>query len=345
MESDLLERKNELNKLKSKGNSYHKNYNMMNQLYKTNEAKVRSLESEIRKLKGDMTKKEINLRKTTDAMEMLAGELRRKGLKRRGLTELLGSICEMIDLDEVYDEELSIDTEEEIKWGVNENLRSVNEELDEKSILGMEEEFEKTMQGFNTLDSDIFNNKEYNDGDQVPNYQYFEDQTDRKEIKDDIFKRNYDSHLTENKSRKLSDMKDAEKSREEYRSQLEEEIEGNLLKRMRPSRSFLENKKSKDDQSDDTMIGRRGRSSLAISSNTEMTEGQKSRIYGKCRLLDSELFEIVEKEQMEMRVKMFRKVDDFVIWLMEYMEEKIRKVKSEYKALLSEKSRFMRIFW
>jgi hypothetical protein len=271
---------------------------------------------------------------------MLAGELRRKGLKRRGLTELLGSICEMIDLEEVYDEELSIDTEEEMKWGVNDNLRSVNDEFDEKSILGMEEEFEKEMKNFNTLDSDVFHNKEYNEGEEIPMYLYQED-NERKESKDDIFKRNYDSHLTENKSRKVSDMKEADKSREEYRSQLEEEIEGNLLKRMRPSRSFMENRKIKDDQSDDTMTGKRGRSSIRISSNTEMSENQKSKIYGKCRQLDSEIFEVVEKEQMEMRVKMFRKVDDFVIWLMEYMEEKIRKVKSEYKALLSEKSKWI----
>lgn len=340
VESELLERRNELNKLKSKGNSYHKNYNMMSQLYKTNEAKVRSMESEIRKLKGDLTKRKVEAGRAKEAMETLAGELRRKGLKKRGLTELLGSICELIDLEEVYDEHLSIDTEEEMRWEVDKNLKDAHEEFDEKSILGKEDEFEEQLQAFNTLDSDVFANKEYNEGNQVPDYAWFQDSA-QPPAEDDIFKRNRDSDLTETRSRKLSEIKDADKSREEYRSQLEEQIEGNVLKRMRPSRSFHERRPkespAKEGQSEDTVGGTRGRSSIGLSGRSELTEVQKSRIYGKCRELDSELFEVVEKEQIEMRVKMFRKVDDFVLWLMEYLEEKLRKVRGEFKALLSEK--------
>ena len=330
VETELLERRNELNKLKSKGNSYHKNYNMMKQLYKTNEAKVRSLEGEIRKLKGDMTKKQVKIGKAIEAMETLAGELRRKGTKRRGISELLGSVCELIDLDDIYDEELSIDTEEEMKWGVNENLRGVQQEFDEKSIIGMEEEFEKDLQGFNTLDSDVFHNKEYSEGPKIEGYHFKEDSGDG------IFKRNEDSQLTEAKSRKLSEMRETEKSRQEYRSQLEEEIQDNVLKRMRPSRSFHEKGEAsgrKERPSED-----KGRKS-STSGNKEAYEEFKSKIYGKCRGLDSEIFEVVEKEQIEMRLKMFRTISDFVGWLMDYLEEKVRKMKGEYNVLFSEKSK------
>lgn len=343
VEGELLERRNELNKLKSKGNSYHKNYNMMNQLYKTNEAKVRSLESEVRKLKADLNKREVKMGRAKEAMETLAGELRRKGLKRRGFTELLGSVCELIDLDEVFDEELSIDTEEEMKWNVNQNLREAHKDLDEKSIMGMEEEFEKEINGFNTLDSDVFNNMEYNEGNQVPNYKWYGESKEPEQI--DIFKRNEDSQLTETRSH--TETRKTDQTKEEYRSQLEEEIEGNVMKRMRPSRSFHKQKRAskesgaKTGQSDDTVTGTHRKSSVGISVNTDITEMQKSRLYGKCRQLDSEIFEVVEKEQIEMRLKMFKKFDDFIVWLLDYTEEKIRKVKSEYKALLSEKSNFL----
>lgn len=340
VEEELGAKQRELNRIKSKGNQYHKNYNVMSQMFKANEARVRSLEGAARKHEKVLERLQKAKRALAEGAQSLARELKKSGKERKEVQELLGEAAIEVGLDEVFDFELPVDTLMEREFGVNRNIGQIKREFDSKGFeFGEQEiaEFEREINGTSRLSSGIF------DGDggvrspvpQTPLSTSFEDAMD--------FSKKKSSEVLDVEPRLDTGRK------AEFKKQMQKQIEEKILsrkstilgrdslRRLPPrdgapvassKRAGVPEEPGQPEQSTDDCPGRLDAARQEI----------RTRLEPRLKALEAGLFDPGEVAFLENRLGALASVPEFVEWLFGYSVEKLRKSKGALHALESEKS-------
>ena len=111
-----------MNKLKHKKSSFNKEEKMIRQMLKTNEVRIRSIEKENKNLRRKMeTFKEKN-QTLEKGIEILINEIIIRGAKKQEIKVLISNVSQYVDLDEIFIDNNSIDTEEELGISFNDSL-------------------------------------------------------------------------------------------------------------------------------------------------------------------------------------------------------------------------------
>lgn len=318
----------------------------MKQLFKANEAKMRSLESEVKKFRTQNEKDKKTIYKAQDALETMAEELKMKGFLRKQMRELLGSLVEVINIDEIYDDELSINTEEDFKSDINQNIRDINKEFQDNQIELDELEQTQLQMDLDNMSSSAFNdsNQFYNDSHTEINTSNnnnntiikIENQDVNVSAEKDIFVRNSNSDISQTKSTRSKNL-----NKDDYRSQMEIEIENKIQSRINKSSTPKKTKNSAIKKSDVVNSSRQiiqpDVSTVLQGENTLMEE-IKYQLTERCLALNLEHFEQLEIDHILMKIKMIKKVSNLFVWLFEFFENKITQIKGNWKKELTEKS-------
>ena len=354
MDSIIIEKKNEINKIKSKGNHSHKNYKSMQAIFKTNEVKIRSLENEVKKVSARFTQNEEKVIKSQNALKSLTTNLKFKGVSKMEISAILGEAVVLVDLDDVFEEELSLDTEDEMAANINQNLKDLDKEFEGRDIQltsKQKKEYEDEISHLEEMNSSIFEagltdsghesefklNTAMNAGiDQsslrrVDSDKDDDDNNKNEQSKNEMFLRNGDSDFEDS-----SEDSKEEKSLLQYKSDMEKKIEDQINGRSK-SPSIRGNPKRLSQFTDKNEAEKSRKPAEAL----ELSGTLRSKLFDKIRRLDPDVFKQIEKEHIEMKIKMMRTTEDLTLWMMQYFEEKVRKTASVTSVLASEKSKFI----
>jgi hypothetical protein len=278
-------------------------------MLKTNEVRIRSVEKENQTNK----KKMANLKKINQDLEKgivaLINETVIRGAKKQEIKELVSNVSQYVDLDEVFNDHCSIDTEEELRISLNESLKALQKQLNggnEKHKFKLEEEH--SLDSLSSQNSPtVVNSKPY--------------------------------------KRTLSPM-EKERENSQFKLRLEEEIEENIKTRSRKMRELKgtmtvkrTSNGSKQKPSDKKNM-RNCKSDLEKSTNAggKVSIEEKDQLFLKCKILNPDIFETYEKNKIEMRIRTMKSLNDFILWLWEYFEEKCERITSKIKTIETEKS-------
>lgn len=277
VETEGLELKNEMNKLKSRRTVYHKDYNMLQQMLKTKEVQVRSLSKEIAQIRKSVASEKKKTTSVQQAAEGLIDELRQVGVKRTRIAELMESAIDLFDLDELFDDDLSGDSlddlalDSEMKLGIR-NAGKMDQAKFESELRKLDmmdsKEFGKesgalgaigessAFQGFRGkgtgsgiieessfvyrnsiggIDTKSRNTLQTDDPTDLENYNNYSTRRQTGESqKQHFFKKKNNS----------GSLRHCEKNRDEYKSQIEMELEEKIKKKTR-SKRFLAKKEER----------------------------------------------------------------------------------------------------
>lgn len=338
VEADLVENKSQLNKIKKKGNDYHKNYNLMKQMYKTNETRVRSLEKDVKKFENAMKLKKEKYEQVIEGMTSLVSEMRKMGRKKKEIIEMLGDTSEEINIEDIYEFEIPVDTMMDRDYGINTNLRQINAEFDKKGFVFDENqlaEYEEELNGMTSLNSSIFENTE---GIHTPM---------RGSIVLDsvepmsIFAKKRVSHEEEVVD-KISKFGVIEQ--EDFKDKMKREIEQKIKSKMsvildQKSRRSNEVKPLENSGNSDAGVSQNNDSLVSSEVFEKLLGEAKRKIKERCMQLDENIFNKTEIDFIITRTEKLNNIADFVIWFLDYSGEKLKKCDGDFKAMASEKSK------
>ena len=342
VEAELIDQKNEVNKMKSKGNSYDKNYLMMKQMYKTNEVTVKSMDREIKKLKIDLEKGQQKSERMINNVNVLAQELKKRGMKKKHLEECLFGSTEFFNLYEIFGGGMSEDSEMEIDSLVDLEIKKMNTQnftFNEEQRL----EFENQIKKIEEFDSGVFDSERMLPSPILQKKDTMEvdvlELTFRKEIlSQGLFARNEDSELeiASHPEKAISD----KSSKKNFKSATVNRINQQIRRRSRKinlSRSVFSSQfnENVNEETGDMTSGK-----FDFDADRPENDEQilKYKLLEKCRKLDPEIFQQWEREHLEMQINIMNKLEPFLIWYIDYSQEKLRKFKRSAQTALNEKS-------
>ena len=145
--------------------------------------------------------------------------------------------------------------------------------------------------------------------------------------------------------RKKQDESEKEKERSDFKFKLEEEINHNIKSRsikcsnIRTSQTVKKNTSFIKKSMGESHTRRNCRSDLDQSENNPEMSGIKNKLYMKCKTLNPEIFEGFEKNKIELRIRMMTKLEEHVLWLWDYLEDKAERMYLKIKGLETERGK------
>ena len=339
VEEDLQQKREEMNQIKTKGNRYHKNYNMLSQMYKANESKIRSLINESEKHQRTLQKHTRTRQLLSEGVLALARELKKQGRPRKFVEELIGEGAEQVELDEVFEFDVPVDTLLDRQLGVNRNIQDIKREFDSKNFEFDERdiaEFEKEIEGASGLDSDMFEETEHvrSPLHRAPLSLSFDETMD--------FSKKMSSEVLDLEG--TPKVEDNGESKEQFRKQMEKEIENKIQSR----KSLITGKSSKRglQKTEDTSTreiepepGCEDNPGKGFDGLDELKKLIRARVRPKLDSLETDLFDQNEISYMKKKLDVLEDIPELVEWLLGYSVEKLKKARGEFNALDSEKSK------
>lgn len=315
LELELLDLQSEMNRLKHTRKNFGRDEKMMKQMLKTNEVRIRSIEKENLTLKKKLARESEASNKLEKALRAVVGETVIRGAKKHEVRELVASVSQFVDLEELFEDQNSLDTEEELRVSLNESLKQLQDKLDAQRAQRSKRRASQVSASQDSLSLEnsptVVNAKAY--------------------------------------KRRLSPI-EKEKKNSKFKLKLEEEIEENIKarsRRLRETRGTMTVKKRSSGSGNlasDVKKQRNCKSDLEASSELggrSLVE-EKDQLFLKCKILNPEIFETYEKNKIEMRVRTMKSAGDFALWLWEYFEEKCERLSAKAKALTTEKRKLTR---
>jgi hypothetical protein len=339
IKEELEQKTKELNTIRKKGNQYHKNYNVMKQMYKTNESKVRSLENESKKNQKALEKKETKCKELKEGLLGLIKETKKLGKKRNFIKEIIGKAISSEDIDEIYDYDIPIDTLMDRDFDVNSNLRAIKQEFDSKQFQFNEDEvaeFENEIQGLAGLDSTIFDNQEVHTPMNLSMMSL---------ENDSMFKKKEIADENEFEDSEKINKKIRTEKTEEFKQQMKKEIEDKIKSRVslilgKSSQRKVNVESSSKSNLKENVIDQVEMQKESILEFTKNINFKIQKIMeAKCDQITGDILSKTEIQHLKTRIGVVENIEEFVGWLFQYLTEILKKSKSDLNAVLSEKSK------
>lgn len=122
LDMQLVDKQSEINKLSHNKNSFGKDERMMKQMLKANEVRIRSVEKENSNLKKKLDTIKTEKNESLQALKELVKEIQIRGGKKSKVKSLLGDAGKFVEIDSLFREEASMDTEEELGFALSDKI-------------------------------------------------------------------------------------------------------------------------------------------------------------------------------------------------------------------------------
>lgn len=327
LELEMLDLQSEMNRLKHVKKNLNKDEKMIKQMLKTNEVQIRSLEKENGILKKKISNMKQSNQKLEKSLKLLINETVIRGAKKQEIKELVEDVSQIVDLDDLFEDNASVDTEEELKISMGESLKEYQNQL--QTLREKREPEQTNIKQKNELKCDQVSNS-----------------------LDSLSSQNNPTVVNSKPYKRTLSPIDKERENSQFKLKLEEEIELNIKsrsRRMRDQRGTMTVKKVSNNsgqRNSDNKKERNCRSDLEKSSTLhgEISIETRDQFFLKCKIMNPEIFETYEKNKIEMRIRTMKSIGDFVMWLWEYFEDKCERITTKSRQIITEKSRWMWFF-
>jgi DNA repair exonuclease SbcCD ATPase subunit len=321
----LKKKTTELNDLKLKENSFHKKYNIMKQMFNSNDAHIKSLNKEL------ATFKENNAKYTSTIHQFIL-EMKHLKKSKEEISSFVAELPDKINIDDIFE-----DNQEELSIYLS-NIDNGNNAPGQTPEKGTFSFFKKNLTEIkeNQLGSEVFDNmndfvspigyeKSLNNLKAVEDeYNMFSLQENRTENKH-IFQRNADSGLFQTQT------DDKEHSIRNFDfQQLQRNIDSEINSKIR-SAKFIQSQHHKSES-----LKRRNDSILT--ETLEMSETVKNKIRQKMFDIKPGFLDQLDREHIELKLNILHRMENFTIWLFDFFENKFRTQQMKMKELSQEKS-------
>lgn len=325
LDEALKKKSKELNDLKLKENSFHKKYNIMKQMFNSNDAHIKSLNKEL------VTFKDNNM-KYINSIHQFIREMKQLKKSKAEISSFVADLPDTINIDEILEEnvhELSIDLSNA------DYLKVIPEQTSDKGNFSF---FKKNLEEVrvNQLGSEVFDNmndfvspigyeKSFNIAhDMGDEYNMFSLQENRAESKH-IFQRNADSGLFQTQT------DDKEFSIKNFDFQkLQKTIDSEINSKIR-SAKFIQSNSMKNENL-------KKKNDSILTETLEMSETVKNKIRQKIFEIKSGFLDQLDLEHIELKLTMIHKMEYFIIWLFDFFGNKFKTQQMKTKELIQEKS-------
>jgi ElaB/YqjD/DUF883 family membrane-anchored ribosome-binding protein len=322
LELEMLDLQSEMNRIKHMKSNFSKDEKMIKQMLKTNEVQIRSMEKENSTLKRKFGILKKSNEKLEKGIKLLVNETMIRGAKKQDIKELVDDVSQIVDLDELFEDNGSVDTEEELRISIDESLKEYQEQLQtlrEKRAGKPTEGVKKTL-----VDCDQISNS-----------------------LDSLSSQNNPTVVNSKPYKRALSPIEKERENSQFKLRLESEIEENIKSRSRRNRDVkgtmtVKKKSNTSGQRKSDKNKRNCKSDLESSSNLggDIPIESKDQLFLKCKIMNPEIFETYEKNKIEMRIRTMKGFSDFIMWLWEYFEEKCERLTTKIREIQTEKSKY-----
>ena len=342
--SGLEDKKKEINNLIKTQQEYLKKYNVMQQLNKTNESTLRSVQKDLAKSleDADNAKKETN--RIKDIVRDLIRSWKIKGGNKGDVNEMIDHFGDAVTINENLDDNMTINSYDESHFDLNNELKMLDGEiksidfnvsrksinLDNLSNMGSiflkNTTQMKSLHGtYNNIPNSPMNFQKRNNASQI-NFGIDDDQISIEEnIKKDQMKKK---------------MEREKFIKEEFKTQLTEQLNNKINSRFK-----IKLKSQKKDILDDLRIknpfeeSKDEKQTLNIIQFEDFKENIKNKLFSEFDSFEQSVINLLEKEHIKKKWLSLDNVEDSIVWIISYFREKINEIHSKNKKLTSENSK------
>ena len=336
VESSLKEKNEEANLLKIKINELHKNYNLLQQLNKSNESNIRSLESDVKSLSTDLQKRNESFNKMKNGFEIVAVEVRSTNPNKEKIFETIDQFFDIQEMSPICEDNLSVDSDVEEQLEINKSLEELENEFDSKQV-----QFDKQEIASMEIELNEISNMDSGDFEKI--IQQSKTMNNSRELNDFL--------ISKPKSKVISginELFDGEQISVQMKKKnpvntlkFKNEIKEKINKKIQSKSNKAEKKFSFNSNEEISMF------SLASIKNQHklqapiafQIEDTKTKIFEVINNLNCECLEEYEKKFIKNTWNSVDTVSDFTIFIINFLSEKFKKTVSKMKKLNSEKSK------
>lgn len=327
IESGLDRKSEEVKRLVSRMNEYHKKYNLVAQLNKSSESNIRALKNENRELTEKLETLNGSFRKMEEGFRKVAIELKSEDQNAEIIEGTIREFFDIREIDLICNENLSVDSMIDEELEINRSLEEVEEEF-----RGKEEIFDTHKIRSMEIELNELSNLDCSEMDKLVQFSRTLNNSGNAQEKE----------ITSSRTHKILNMDEVFGkepklglpllNKREIQSQIEEKIESNIQRRS------LKKGKSFRFGLDEKMFNS-GKTEFKVEEIESGKLLQELKIVAKERIgkICEEVLGENEKNEVSSELEMSENVRDFVIWTFKLFEEKLKNRKSQLNALESEK--------
>ena len=346
IQAKLADKTCEIEKMNSKRNEYHRKYNMIQQLNKTNETTIRSLQKDLAEAHEEAREASDKLQRIRGNIEDLLRRWKLAGDRKEQVQEVVELFGDAVSIHGGLDDQVSMISEAGSNFELSKNLKLLDEDFAGANFnVSGKSSFLKSLSNLDSVTmKNAFQMRSFNE-----NFKLLHDNPST------FLKRgNGETTLANDEAQVASIDEQVEKDeerrkREERRKFIKEEFQTELqqiLDKRISSKMHINPKKPKKDILDnlamkavDMGAGDRAKEEFHARRLAEFEESLRGVVFAEFDSFSKSILNELEKDHLKRRFESMPSVQKSVAWLVHYFREKISELGSRLKSSEAENSR------